>query len=39
MNKERNIMMLCFKITGMHTQYAEDAGKEALVVWGKMFPP
>ena len=31
--------MLCFQITGMHTQYAEDVGKEALVVWGKMFSP
>ena len=38
--KEQNIMMLCLKITGIYAQQGdEDRGKEALVVYGKMFPP
>ena len=32
--------MLCLKITGIYAQQGdEDRGKEALVVYGKMFPP
>ena len=39
MNKERNIMMLCFKITGIYTVPALGrTGEEAPVVWGKCFP-
>ena len=32
--------MLCLKITGIYAQQGdEDRGEEALVVYGKMFPP